>query len=125
MLAATLNGYVQHLGHDAVHIRDLPCGSHAADTEWITFLQHSGDDWLVYTGDLRIQKNHAERQAFRQAGLKGIVLAPAYQTFKVYQQASRLLWRWPDIEETIRRFKAPFLFELPVTNSGRLRSLPL
>ena len=125
VLAATLNGYVGHLGHDAVHIRDLPCGPHATDLEWMSFLNESGADWLVYTADLRIQKNRAERQAFRQAGLKGIVLAPGYQKHKLYQQASLLLWRWPDVEHTIRRFQPPFLFELPANRNGGLRSLPL
>ena len=125
VLATTLNGFIQHWNHDAVHIKDLPCGRHAKDVDWIVLLAKSGDDWLVVTGDLRIQRLRAERLAFRHAGLKGIVLAPAYQNFAVNQQASFLLWRWPDIEGIIRQIAAPFLFELPTNRSSRIRPLPL
>jgi hypothetical protein len=124
-LAATLNGFVQHLGHAAIHIKDLPCGRHAADLAWIDHLAQSGDDWLVMTGDGRIQKNRAERFAFRQAGLKGLVFAPAFQKIAMNQRASFLLWRWPDIEGIARLTAAPFLFELPANRSSRLRPLPL
>lgn len=122
VLAATMNGYVGHLGHGAVHIRDLPCGPHASDVGWIASLQASEEDWLVFTGDLRIQRNRANRQAFRQANLKGIALAPGYQSHPVNQQASLLLWRWPEIEDTIRRFRPPFLFELPIGRTSGLRA---
>jgi hypothetical protein len=124
VLAATLDGFLAHLGHGAVHIRDLPCGRSAPDTEWMRHLSQTGDDWLVITGDGRIQRNRAERIAFRQAGLKGLVLAPAYQKTPLHQQASLLLWRWPDIAGLLR-FAPPFLFELPMSRSGGLRPLPL
>lgn len=125
VLAYTLNGFVSHLGHDAVHIKDLPCGRDAADVAWIAFLSESFAEWLVFTGDLRIHRNRAERLAFRQAGLRGIVLASAYQGFPVNQQASFLLWRWPDIVDVIRLQEPPFLFELPANRTSRIRSLPL
>jgi len=50
-----------------------------ADTVWIEMLDKSKEDWIVITGDGRIERNKAERTAFRQAMLKGFVLAPAYQ----------------------------------------------
>ena len=125
VLATTLNGFVLHRGHSADHIRDLPCGRSAPDVVWIDYLRQSGDDWLVVTGDLRIQRNPAERRAFRNAGLKGLVLANAYQSTPLNRQASFLLWRWLDIEALTRIARAPFLFELPITRTSRLRSLPL
>lgn len=125
VVASTLNGYVTHLGHDAVHIRDMPCGAHATDVTWIADLRASGQDWLVITGDLRISRNRPERLAFAQANLKGIALAPSYQGFPVHQQISMLLWRWPDIENAIARFQAPFLFELPFNRNTGLRTLRL
>jgi predicted nuclease of predicted toxin-antitoxin system len=68
-LAACFDGYLRHLGHGAAHIRDLPCGANATDLEWIAMLRAEDADWVVITGDLRIQRNRAERLAFRQASL--------------------------------------------------------
>lgn len=124
VLATTLDGFLRHLGHAAVHIRDLPCGRHATDLDWIRFLATSDEDWMVITGDGRLHKNRAERMAFRQAGLRGLVLAPAYQRTPLNQQASFLLWRWPDIEGLLK-LASPFLFELPMRRSGGIRQLPL
>lgn len=124
-LAATIDGFVRHRAHGAVHIRDLPCGRHATDIEWIQYLASTGDDWLVITGDGRIQKNRAERLAFRQAGLRGFVLAPAYQKTPLHHQASFLLWRWLDVEDLIRLTAAPFLFELPMSRTSQIRALSL
>lgn len=124
VLAETIGGYVKHLGQRADHIRDLPCGRHAADIEWITFLAGTGDEWLIVSGGGRIQKNKAERAAFRKAGLKGIVLAPAYQRTPINQQASFLIWRWPEIL-SLRKFAPPFLFEVPMRHASGIRQLPL
>lgn len=72
VLAETLNSYLHHRDDSACHIRDLPCGRHAADLQWMAYFAGTGDDWLVVTGDKRIHKNKAERAVFRQAGLKGL-----------------------------------------------------
>lgn len=125
VLAASLGGFVAHQGDEAVHIKDLDCGRHAPDLVWITMLAESRQEWLVITGDRRLQRNRAERLAFRQAGLRGIVLAGAYQTFAVNQQASFLLWRWPDVQAIVRLTEPPFLFELPANRTSRIRPLPL
>lgn len=125
VLATTLHGFVQHHGHEATHIKDLPCGRHAPDVVWMAYLAETGADWLVVTGDLRISRNKAERVAFRQAGLKGCILAPAFQGFPMHQQASFLLWRWPDVVLASKNFAAPFLFELPANRTAKLRQIPL
>jgi hypothetical protein len=125
-LASTMHGYLQHYGHSASHIKDLPCGRHAPDVEWIKMLgEDKADTWIVVTGDTRIQKNPAERLAFRLAHLRGFVLAPAYQKTPINQQAALLLWRWPDIEQLAKLTGAPFLFELPMNKSSRIKQLPL
>ena len=125
VVASTLNGYVAHLGHDTVHVRDLACGPHAADVVWMAALRATGDDWLVLTGDMRISKNRPERFAFARSNLKGIALAPAYQNLPMHQRVSTILWRWPDIENAVVRFQPPFLFELPVGRNTGLRTLRL
>ena len=125
VLASTLDGYVAHLGHSASHIRNLPCGPAADDLTWIDMLGTSKEDWIVITGDGRIERNKAERAAFRQAMLKGIVLAPAYQKTPLHQTASILVWRWPDIEKLLLSVAAPALFELPINRTARFKQLPL
>ena len=125
VLASTLNGYVAHLGHDAVHVRDMPCGAHTPDVVWMAALHSTGDDWLVITGDLRIQRNRPERLAFRQSSLRAIALAPAYQTFPVHQQASMLLWRWPEIAEVVDKFAAPFMFKLPTQRNAKFEMMSI
>ena len=88
-------------------------------------LAHSKDDWIVITGDGRIERNKAERMAFRQAMLKGFVLAPAYQKTPVNQTAAILVWRWPEMVSLIQSVASPALFELPINRSARFKPLPL
>lgn len=125
VLTATLDGFLRHGGGRAAHIRDLPCGPHARDVEWIDFLRSDGAEWMVITGDGRISKNAAERAAFRSAGLRGFVLAPAYQKTPTHQVASFLLWRWPDVEQLMSLVSGAALFELPMHKSSKIRQLPL
>lgn len=125
VLATTLGGYIQHLGHEAHHIRNLPCGPNASDIDWMNMLAQSGDTWIVITGDGRIQRNKAERVAFRQAALKGFVLAPAYQKTPLHQTASTLVWRWPEMESLTRLVAAPALHEIPINRKAKFTALSL
>jgi hypothetical protein len=83
-------------------------------------LRQSKEDWIVTTGDGRIERNKAERAAFRHATLKGFVLAPAYQKTPIHQTASILVWRWPDMEKLIQSVAAPALSELPINRTRAL-----
>ncbi len=125
VLASTLGGYIGSLGHFAHHIRTLPCGASAPDLVWIDMLAQSREQWIVITGDSRIERNKAERAAFRQAMLRGFVLAPAYQKTPLHQTASILVWRWPDMEKLIQSVAAPALYELPINRTARFKQLPL
>ena len=93
--------------------------------EWMDMLAQSRNDWIVITGDGRIHRNKAERTAFRQAGLKGFVLAPAYQKTPQHQTASTLIWCWPAMEKLIRLVAAPALYEVPINRNARFTTLPL
>jgi hypothetical protein len=68
-------------------------GRRSTDVEWISFLKRSNDHWIFVSGDGRVIKNKAERAAFREAGLFGFILAPAFQKTPVNQQAAILPWR--------------------------------
>ena len=88
-------------------------------------LSRSKEDWIVITGDGRIERNRAERAAFRQAMLKGFVLSPAYQKTQIHHTAAILIWRWPEMENLLQSVAAPALFELPINRSARFKPLPL
>jgi hypothetical protein len=98
VMARTLHGFISRDRHEAVHVRDLPL-THPTDVQWIDYLAAERGDWIVITGDGRIRRNRAEWAAFRQAGLKGVVLAPAYQKTPLHKQCAVLLYQWPDLVE--------------------------
>jgi hypothetical protein len=125
VLASTLDGFVSHRGHHAFHTSDLPCGRSATDVERINYLASDGPDRIIITGDGRIYKNKAERAAYRAAGLRGFVLAPAYQKTPLNQVASVLIWRWPDLENLVTIVAGPTLYELPISRAGKISALPL
>jgi hypothetical protein len=124
VLAETLNGFLKHRGHDTVHLRDY-FASDTPDIEWIKALALVKVEVVVITGDARIHKNKPERVAFRSAGLRGFVLNPAYHKTPQHITASVLIRRWPDIEDMVSRVEAPFLYELPINHSSKLKLLPL
>lgn len=128
VLASTLDGFIQHEGHRAFHIKDvpgLPNGRHSTDLEWIDLLRNSNERWIFVTGDGRVLKNPAERAALRSAGLHGFVLAPAYQKTPLHHVASTLIWKWPEIHQITDLVRAPAMHEISMTRATGLRSLPL
>jgi hypothetical protein len=97
VFAATLDALISREGHRARHVRQMSDYGFEAGTDgvdWIARLGSDGD-WTVITGDQRIRKNLAERTAWIRAGLRGFVLAPAYQKTPINKAAAVLLWRWP------------------------------
>ncbi len=91
----------------------------------MTMIAESDETWIVVTGDLRIQRNKAERAAFRQMMLKGFALTPAYQRTPIQELASILVWRWFQMEELMSLVAAPALYELPLSRAAKFRPLPL
>jgi PIN domain-containing protein len=125
VLATSLNGFIEHRGHSAHHVKDLPCGRDAPDVEWIGMLAREQHIWMVVTGDDRIRKNKAERAAYRSAELSGFVLAAAYQKTPIHQVASFMLWRWPEMEQLFTLVGGAALYELPMSRSSKIKPLPL
>lgn len=128
VLATTLDGYIQHEGHRAFHIKDvpsLPNGRNSADLEWIEMLRASTERWMFISGDGRVLKNPAERTALRSAGLHGFILQPAYQKTPLHQVASTLIWKWPEIHKITDLVEAPAMYEISMTRRTGLKSLPL
>lgn len=121
-MARCLAGY---LGDDARVEFARGVGWHGlTDIEWINRLRDDPDDWIVVTADIRIQKNKAERAAFRAARLRGIVLAPSFSKQGMGQACGRLVMRWDAVQAQIMSFQPPVLVELPFKGE-KLRQLPL
>lgn len=116
VLAATLDGFLRHRGHAAAHARD---GSgDACDASVIAAL----GDGLLVSGDVRYARNRARRLACREAGLRVLLLAPAFLRLPMHEQAAALVGRWPEIE-ALQGVAGPFLQEVPAGMGDRLRVL--
>ena len=74
----------------------------------------SGEHWptMAISGE-RVLLNAAERAAWIGSGLRGFVLASGYSKTSVSQQASVILWRWPQLK-TFIELPAPGLPIQPV-----------
>jgi PIN domain-containing protein len=129
VLPAALHAFLETQASSAYHVRFMSEYGFREDTPDEVWIRRLGEDvpadWIVITGDRRITKNKAERAAWIRAGLRGFVLAPAYQRMPVHQQASLLLWRWPGMETFISAAARGSLFELPIRRSGGFRPLPV
>ena len=122
-MARTLAGY---LGDNSrvVHARDIELHD-KPDIEWIRFLTQSNEDWLIVTGDGRLRKNRVEREAYRRAGLRGVVLAPAYQKTPVGRCCGILVAKWDDLVDFTGRIEPPYLVEVSINLQPRFKLLPL
>jgi len=124
VMARTLHGFISGDGHEAVHIRDLPSNIRT-DIQWIEYLAPDRHQWIVVTGDDHIRRNKAERAAFSQARLKGIVLAAAYQKTPMHRCCAVIVHQWPSLLDTMSRFDPPVLFEMSINFSGKFKQLSL
>ena len=122
--ARTLAGYLQATEHEVFHARDLGLDA-KTDIEWIRHLETTGDDWLVFSGDGRIRKNRAEREAYRRAQLKGVILAPAYQKTDMGRCCGIIVARWDGLLGFVQHIQPPYLVELSINLSSKFRVLPL
>ena len=122
VLAEVLDAFLRHLRGSAHHIRflaEMGLNERTADADWISRLGADRPaDWIVITGDDHIRRNRAERLVWKQARLKGFVLARGFQRMPLHHRAAALLWRWPDMEAFIGRAAPGSLFELPVRRSS-------
>ena len=128
VLASTLDGFIQHLGHRAFHLshnHNLGVDRHAKDEDWINAVKGDQRRWIVVTGDDRIRKVSILRAALRQAQIQGFVLAPAYQKTPLHINASVLVRKWPEMEQQIRLVQGPALFELSINYRPGFKSLPI
>lgn len=91
------------------------------DVDWIRQLGLEGT-WVIVSGDRRITRNRAERDAFRNSRLIGFFLAKGLAKAKVTKQAERLLALWENIEKVVGVVQTGAMFELPM-RSTRIKQL--
>jgi hypothetical protein len=122
-MSRTLAGYLESRSR-VVHARDLQL-DRVTDIDWINFLRDSGEEWTVVTGDTRIRKNRAEREAFRRARLRGVVLSPAFQKTEMGRCCGMLVARWDDLMTFTSSIQPPYLVEVALNLGSRYKVLPL
>lgn len=71
--------------------------SDTSDQHWILTLAAEGG-WVVLTADPALLAGPAGRLCWRQSGLVGLVLSPAFRTLRPAEAAARLLFLWPRLE---------------------------
>ncbi|HZF03367.1 MAG TPA: hypothetical protein VE932_03435 [Patescibacteria group bacterium] len=77
------------------HLREK-FASNTPDIVWINALG-TEKDWVIISGDLRITRNAAEREAWRESGLTAFFLKNAWASQQFWLFASRFLAWWPRI----------------------------
>lgn len=120
-IAVALNALVSP-AHEVVALRSR-FNPNVSDVEWIGRLGEEGD-WAVISGDLRITRNRAERDAWRASKLVGFFLSPGVHKLPLMKKAARLITLWETIEGQYRLVQAGAMFELPL-RSQKLRQLAI
>ena len=112
-------------GQDRDHICHLTDRFKAdeSDQTWIGELAKE-ENWVIISGDIRIIRSKHQRRALRE--LKAVVfcLSPSWMKFKLWDQAWRLIRRWPEIDQQASLVQQGALFEIPVKPTARFRQLP-
>jgi PIN like domain len=91
------------------------------DVDLIESLNKEGT-WVFISGDRRITKIKAERDAFRNSKLIGFFLSPGLYKAPEIKKAERLLALWAAIETTVKTVQPGAMFELPM-KSNRVKQL--
>ena len=81
------------------------------DIDLIRSLSQDGG-WVFVSGDRRITKIKAEREAFRNSKLTGFFLSQGLNKASLVKKAERLLVLWATIETTVKTIQPGAMFEL-------------
>lgn len=99
--AEAIQALVRREGHEVVHLR----GKFPADTPdvlWINQLA-TEQNWVIISGDVRITRNDHEKAKWLESRLTAFFLAKGWQNLTFWDQAAKLIQRWPDITEQALR----------------------
>lgn len=82
-------------GHTVTHLRER-FQPDTTDAVWIRALG-AEKDWVIVSCDLRITKNRAEREAWRESGLSAFFLKDGWANQPLWIYVSRFMHWWPKI----------------------------
>lgn len=99
--------------HEIKHLKEK-FKEDVTDVEWIGSLSKERG-WIVISGDNRITRNPAERQAFKTAKLTGFFLSPSMNKSKPVVQTYRILQQWDKVESLTKSLEAGAIFQMSET----------
>ena len=82
------------------------------DIDWIDWIRQQPGEWIVLTGERRIRKVPAEREALRRAQLRVLHMPKSLRSKPHHERCATLIWQWPKIVETMAAFDPPVIFEM-------------
>jgi predicted nuclease of predicted toxin-antitoxin system len=106
--------------HEIAALRDRFAPS-ITDIDLIEQLSRDGD-WVLVSGDRRITRNKAEREAFRKSKVIGLFLSSGLYKAREVKKLERILALWDAIEDICSRVSPGAMFELPM-RSARIKQL--
>lgn len=92
------------------------------DVEWISVLAKEKEQWVIISGDTRITRNQAEREAWREAEQTAFFGEPGWENLPHWRKASTLVKWWPVISDQALKIAPGAGFLIPV-GSNRLRQV--
>ncbi len=79
--------------------------------------------WTIVSGDLNIARLRHQRRALRVYKVTVFCLAPGWLDLSLWEQASLLIRRWPEIEREAEAAEAGAMVEIPVKDAAPFRRL--
>ena len=101
--------------HDVVHLSER-FARNTPDAFRISTLGNEGD-WVIVSGDLRISRSKAEREAWIESSLTVFFLASGWGQLKLWEIAWRLVKWWPLIVSQAHTVKPGAGFVIPVSGN--------
>ena len=102
--------------YEIVHLSE----KFAKDTKDIVWIRELAkeNDWVIISGDPRISRNKAEREAWHESGLTAFFFGDGWASRKYWKQAEDIVRWWPDIVLAAREAKkgTGFLLSLKATS---------
>ncbi|MGE0008613.1 MAG: hypothetical protein AB7S92_23920 [Parvibaculaceae bacterium] len=98
--------------HEIISLRDR-FDSSIKDVDLIRALSSEGN-WVFVSGDRRITRNKAEREAFRNSRLIGLFMSSGLYKAREIKKLERLLALWETIEKAVSIVQPGAMFELPM-----------
>lgn len=79
--------------------------------------------WTIVSGDLNIARLRHQRRALRAYKVTVFSLAPGWLDLPLWEQAAKLVRRWPEIEREAAAMEAGAMVEIPVSPAAAFRKL--